>query len=114
MGFLDLFIGSVHTNANLTGTQKLQYLKKIISGEAASMIDQFDCTDNNYTKTWKLLEEGNFINHPSMKDADAKVLRKVMDNSWKTVAQLTNPDPDLLQPLSTHRLIITRLSVIAQ
>ena len=101
LGFRDLFIGSVHNNTNLTGAQKLQYLKRILTDEAASMVNPFDCTNENYDKAWKLLEDryqnmrdlgyaiiAKFINQPSVKDGDIKTLRRVVDVSKESVLRL--------------------------
>lgn len=55
--FQDLFTASIHNNKSLSGSQKLQYLKSCVKGEAASLIKSFTVTDANYREAWMLLEE---------------------------------------------------------
>ena len=61
MTFRDLFSASIHNNSNLTGAQKLQYLKKALQDEALAVVKQFACTDGNYIKAWGLLENRDII-----------------------------------------------------
>ena len=46
--FWDLFNASVHTNETLTDSQRLQYLKTSLKGDAAKIISQLTITDTNY------------------------------------------------------------------
>ncbi len=55
--FQDLFTAGFHNNSTLSGSQKLQYLKSCLSGEAASIIKSFTITDVNYNEAWSLLEQ---------------------------------------------------------
>ncbi len=55
--FQDLFCASIHNNSDLSGSQKLQYLKSCLTGQAESIIKSFTITDVNYSEAWSLLEQ---------------------------------------------------------
>ena len=100
-GYHDLFVASVHNNAQLTGAQKLQYLKRSLVGEPATMVNPYECTDSNYDKAWKMLAEryqhlrdlayaitAKFMNHPVLRDSDSKSLRRLVDVCRETIIRL--------------------------
>ena len=47
--FVDLFDGAVDSMTNLTDSQKLFYLKGLLTGEAASLLTSVNVTDANYS-----------------------------------------------------------------
>ena len=55
--FWDCFEAAVHSNASLTGVQKLSYLRAQLKGEASKVIAGFQLTNANYTHSVALLQE---------------------------------------------------------
>ena len=55
--FWDSFIAAVHTNPNLTGVQKFNYLKAQLKGDAIRVVSGFPLTDVNYQHSITLLRE---------------------------------------------------------
>ena len=46
--FFDLFKGAVIDNSSLQGSQKLQYLKASVKGDAAKLLASIPVTDHNF------------------------------------------------------------------
>ena len=46
--FFDLFKGAVIDNSSLQGSQKLQYLKASVKGDAAELLASIPITDHNF------------------------------------------------------------------
>ena len=57
MSFIDLFRDSVDENTQLTNSEKLNYLKACVKGDAAKLISSITITDSNYTFAMDLLIE---------------------------------------------------------
>ena len=55
--FWDCFEASIHNNNNLTGIQKLSYLRGQLQGEASRVIAGFSLTNSNYQHSITLLQE---------------------------------------------------------
>ena len=55
--YRDLFRSLIHQNSNLSGVQKLHYLKTSVQGEAKRAIDSITTTEANYSVAWSLLLE---------------------------------------------------------
>ncbi|CAG7819526.1 unnamed protein product, partial [Allacma fusca] len=55
--FYDLFSASIHSQSGLRPSQKLQYLKSSLKGEAESIISHLSITDSNYAEAWQLLKD---------------------------------------------------------
>ena len=55
--FWDSFNAAVHSNSNLSGVEKFNYLKAQTSGEAARAISGFPLTNTNYEQAIALLNE---------------------------------------------------------
>lgn len=53
--FHDLYRSMIHLNASLGNTQKMQYLKSNISGEASRIIAHMTISEANYETAWELL-----------------------------------------------------------
>ncbi|GFY51499.1 integrase catalytic domain-containing protein [Trichonephila inaurata madagascariensis] len=58
--FLDLFRKPLSNNQNLTGAQKLQYLKGLLKGDAQKIAQPLPITDGNFQIAWDLLKERYF------------------------------------------------------
>ncbi|GFY33407.1 integrase catalytic domain-containing protein [Trichonephila clavipes] len=58
------FLGSVsssrYKSSNLTGAQKLQYLKGVLKGDAQKIVQSLPITDGNFQIAWDLLKERYF------------------------------------------------------
>ena len=58
MGYLlDSFQSAIHTNEQLTDTQKVQYLKMYVDKTAAETISGLQLTSSNYKQAIKLLTD---------------------------------------------------------
>jgi len=90
--WLDLFVALVHSNNNLSGAQKLQYLKSALRGEPSQLLCAIPTTDANYTEAWDLLQSRyqnkkelvnavlkRLISHPPLTQESATALRKLID-----------------------------------
>ena len=49
MSFIDLFKASIDSNSQLTNSEKLNYLRACVKGDAAKLINSITITDTNYT-----------------------------------------------------------------
>ncbi|GFV91429.1 integrase catalytic domain-containing protein [Trichonephila clavipes] len=58
--FADLFQAAVTNHLNLTGAQKLQYLKGVLKGDAHNIVQSLPITDGNFQIAWDLLKERYF------------------------------------------------------
>ncbi|GFW13592.1 hypothetical protein TNCV_1210581 [Trichonephila clavipes] len=58
--FSDLFQAAVTNNQNLTGAQKLQYLKGVLKGDAQKIVQSLPITDGNFQIAWDVLKERYF------------------------------------------------------
>lgn len=54
--YRDWFIQTIHDRENLTDAQRLDYLKRTVTGEAERAISAFQPSNENYAVAWKLLE----------------------------------------------------------
>ena len=55
--FWDSFEAAVHNNSSLSKIDKFNYLKSLVEGNAASAIDGFSLTADNYESAVKLLKD---------------------------------------------------------
>lgn len=53
--FRGLFENLVHNNPDLTGVQKLYYLKQALVESAADLIQDFELTENSYAQAWSVV-----------------------------------------------------------
>ncbi|GFS49532.1 DUF1758 domain-containing protein [Trichonephila clavipes] len=58
--FSDLFEAAVSNNQNLTGVQKLQYLKGSLISDALKIVNSLSITNDNFEIAWKLLNDRYF------------------------------------------------------
>ncbi|XP_038106683.1 uncharacterized protein LOC119766295 [Culex quinquefasciatus] len=119
LSFKDLFVSTIHSKESLRPSQKLQYLKSLLEGDAASQISSFGISDDNYPLAWdKLLRKYDqkkytvfalvkeFLDQPVVSDATAGNLQKLVTTSDEVVRQLDvlgeqyqSRDPWLIQLL---------------
>ena len=55
--FRDMFHSSIHLNSSVPKVQKLVYLKSLLQGEAARLIQSIVLSEANYDTAWKLLHD---------------------------------------------------------
>ncbi|GFY60135.1 integrase catalytic domain-containing protein, partial [Trichonephila inaurata madagascariensis] len=60
LAFSDLFEAAVSNNQNLTGAQKLQYLKGSLKSDALKIVNSLSITNDNFEIAWKLLRDRYF------------------------------------------------------
>ncbi|XP_055916039.1 uncharacterized protein LOC129948917 [Eupeodes corollae] len=112
--FKDLFTGTIDCNVSLTGTQKFQYLKSFLGGEAATLLKHISCTEENYLEAWDKLEARydkkhlivqsfikSFMALPSSNNLNLETLRKLTNGADEIVRglnalQMNSRDPWLI------------------
>ncbi len=107
MSFADLFHAAVNFNQSLTKSEKLNYLKAYVKGDAAKLISSITITDANYAFAIDLLKQRyenkwNIVqahlqtvwNQSPMKRESASGLRKLLETTNKHLRALN----DLGQP----------------
>ncbi|GFW52095.1 integrase catalytic domain-containing protein [Trichonephila clavipes] len=60
LAFSDLFEAAVSNNNDLTGAQKLQYLKGSLKSDALKIVNSLSITNDNFEIAWKLLKDRYF------------------------------------------------------
>jgi len=55
LSFRDLFTNAVHHKKNLSGAEKLQFLRGSLSGEPLSLIESYTISDRHYDQAWNHL-----------------------------------------------------------
>ena len=102
--FFDLFTGAVQNNDTLQNSQKLQYLKASLKGDAAKLLASVTITDANYPVALKMLRD-RYQNNGMILRANVHAI--------STQKQLTNETAeDLPQPVETmeeHRLALENM-----
>ncbi|GFQ84411.1 uncharacterized protein TNCT_697521 [Trichonephila clavata] len=101
ISFRDLFLASIGNNNTLSDSQKLQYLKLSVKGEAATLLQSIQITNYNYQKAWNALtkryeNEAEIINaalnklvsQPVLKQESASGLRKIIDTTQQCIETL--------------------------
>ncbi|CAG7816910.1 unnamed protein product, partial [Allacma fusca] len=101
LSFHDLFTASIHNNAALKGSQKMQYLVSACGGQALDMIKSFPVSDGNYDEAWDILKARyqntrelvnsilrKFCGQANLKEEDGPSLRKLIDTSLECVRSL--------------------------
>ena len=102
LNFRDLFTSSIHNNRGLSNSQKLQYLKGFVSGEAALALNNFTITEVNYLTAWKKLNDRynksrtiisslieRYLSLPTV-NANLETYQKVVDESDEIIRSLRN------------------------
>ncbi|GFQ79178.1 uncharacterized protein TNCT_189701 [Trichonephila clavata] len=101
ISFRDLFLASVGNNNTLSDSQKLQYLKLSVKGEAATLLQSIQITNYNYQKAWNALTEryeneaeiinaalNKLVSQPVLKQESASGLRKIIDTTQQCIDTL--------------------------
>ncbi|GFQ66356.1 uncharacterized protein TNCT_108981 [Trichonephila clavata] len=101
ISFRDLFLASVGNNNTLSDSQKLQYLKLSVKGEAATLLQSIQITNYNYQKVWNALTEryeneaeiinaalNKLVSQPVLKQESASGLRKIIDTTQQCIDTL--------------------------
>ncbi|XP_071041284.1 uncharacterized protein [Parasteatoda tepidariorum] len=94
ISFRDLSSATVRNNELLSDSQKLQYLKLSVKGEALSLINSIQVSDASFEKAWKALTNryhsevdlvyrhlDKLLTQPSLQIESAKCLRKLLNLS---------------------------------
>ncbi|XP_029055099.2 uncharacterized protein LOC114882378 [Osmia bicornis bicornis] len=121
--FHDIFNKIIDGNPSLSNSERFQYLKTSLTGEAADIIDSLEITDENYAVARELLRERyDNVRHivnahitaifelPSMTRENARELRHIADGAAKHVRALralkrpTDSWDDLLIYILTNKL----------
>lgn len=91
--FADLFKSTIGQNADLSASQKLQYLRSSLTGDASNILRTTQITDANYEPAWKLLEE-RFSNRSALVAAQVNALfglkKAANTNDIKHIYDITN------------------------
>ncbi|CAG7823851.1 unnamed protein product [Allacma fusca] len=90
--FSDLFTHVVHANNELSGAQKLQYLKSALQGDEARLLDAITIADGNYETAWKIVTDryqhtreilhtliNKFLHQPEVQQESATSLLNMID-----------------------------------
>ena len=56
LSFSDIFKSIIDKNESLTNVQKFNYLRSVLKGEAAFVVQSLESTDCSYQIAWQLLE----------------------------------------------------------
>ncbi|XP_036347099.1 uncharacterized protein LOC118756443 [Rhagoletis pomonella] len=82
LAFFDAFQSLVHTNASLSASQKLHYLRNCLQGEALQLVSSLQICDGNYNAAWDLLT------------TRYKVLRVMVDGHFKAIFAIEKASRD--------------------
>lgn len=99
--FHDIFSKTIGGNPSITDSQRFQYLKTSLAGEASDIIDALEITDQNNPVAWELLGEHydnlrltvnahltTIFDLPSMVKENSHELRQIADGAAKHVRAL--------------------------
>jgi hypothetical protein len=99
--YRDLFNSLINTNSGINNTQKLQYLKSSLQGQAAQVIKSLEISETNYPIAWQLICDrydnkklliNNHVkalfNLTTVKNESAVELRKLLDDFSKNLLSL--------------------------
>ena len=118
--FWGSFNAAVHSNSNLSGVEKFNYLRAQTSGEAAKAISGFPLTNTNYEQAIALLNERfghsyKIVNATHVQSTSQHGLHRIIDLSKHTnlsklirctayifVNYITKKNPPQFGPLSTR------------
>ncbi|GFW01238.1 DUF1758 domain-containing protein [Trichonephila clavipes] len=89
LAFSDLFEVAVSNNKNLTGEQKLQYLKGSLKSDALKIVNSLSITNDNFEIAWKLLNDRYFNKREIMSSLIKKFIN-IMPLSGESSTQILN------------------------
>ena len=102
--FIDLFRGAVHNNTALLDSQKLQYLKASLKGDAAKLLASVTITDANYSVAMRMLRD-RYQNERMILRAHVHAIATQKQLSNETAKDLRQ----LLETVEEHRLALENL-----
>lgn len=125
VNFSEIFKSLVIKNSTLTEVQKLYYLKAVVVGEAASLINSLELSEVNFQVAWKLLEDRyqnrkitinilirEMFNFPTLNKESAASLRNLLDIFQRNVGALTAmKEPTEYWDTLLVYLMVTKLDV---
>ncbi|GFX25928.1 uncharacterized protein TNCV_2899531 [Trichonephila clavipes] len=89
LAFSDLFEAAVSNNNDLTGAQKLQYLKGSLKSDALKIINSLSITNDNFEIAWKLLKDRYFNKREIMSSLIKKFIN-ITPLSGESCTQILN------------------------
>lgn len=104
--FRDLFLNAVGERTDLSGAQKLQYLKSFVEGEAAQVLRPYSVADGNYRVAWAALD-ARYNNTRLLVQAHfRRLFGQPVINSESTahLRQLIDTTSECVQSLRSHEL----------
>lgn len=103
ISFKDLFESMVHKNRKLDNTQRMQYLKTSVKGEAEKLLMHLHAVGDNYTEAWKLLSDRydnerrimqstleTLLNLPVLYAESSKMIKNMHDTVKECIHDLKN------------------------
>jgi hypothetical protein len=93
--FEDLFLATYGNNQKLQDSEKLQYLKTYVKGEAAGLFKSYQITNANYAEAWDLLKnrysnERKIVNSILKRLFSQAVMKQESSSSLRKLADTTN------------------------
>ncbi|XP_011858530.1 PREDICTED: uncharacterized protein LOC105556071 [Vollenhovia emeryi] len=123
--FYDMFNSIIHSNRDLSDTQKFHYLRSSLKGEASEVVSSLEISGNNYADAWARLKERYdnkrliIQNHvkaifdlPVVRKENSVALRQILDGVLKhkralqTLDRPTEQWDDLLVHIVASKLDI--------
>lgn len=94
--FFDMFNSLIHSNPDLSDTQRFHYLRSSLKGDAAEIVSSLEISGNNYADAWARLRERYdnkrliIQNHikamfdlPTVKKENGTAIRQILDGVLK-------------------------------
>ncbi|XP_045456263.1 uncharacterized protein LOC123666100 [Melitaea cinxia] len=103
LSFKDLFVETIHTNRALSNSQKMQFLKSKLKGEAEKLVQHLHITTDNYQVCWDLLNNrysntklifnshmSVLFNQPIMQQQSAISIKRIHDTTNECLNAIKN------------------------
>lgn len=117
LAFKHAFVSLIDSQADLSESDKLLYLKAALKGEAANKINVLAMDENNYTKAWDLLKKAYevkrllvsrhlhlLMNLPQQDKETSAGLMRLADDSQQHVLALKSLDVNIPSEILVHIL----------
>ena len=106
ISFRDMFESSIHQSSSIPKIQKLVYLKSLLQGEAARLVQSIVLSDANYDTAWKLLNE----RYQNDREILFSVLRKLFSqnpscSSANSIRQLVDTTKECIRSMEILNLV---------
>lgn len=101
--FYDIFERAIVEDTSISNSEKLQFLKTLVRGEASQMISHLQITEENFDTAWTLLKNRynnerrliesyvkTLINQPHIKNDTPKALREIHDTTMECLKAIEN------------------------